>query len=46
MERRVIATVLLMFSLTALALALYFNNPSLLEEITVTLFGVGKTGLP
>lgn len=46
MERRVIATVLLMFGLTALALALYFNHPSSLEEIAVLLFDLGKTGLP
>lgn len=44
MERRVIATVLLMFGLTALAL--YFKQPNTLEEIAALLFNVGKTGLP
>lgn len=44
MERRVIATVLLMLGLTALAL--YLNQPSALEEIVALLFDVGKTGLP
>ena len=46
MERRVIATVLLMFGLTALGLALYFNHPRALEEIAPLLFDLGKTGLP
>ncbi len=46
MERRVIATVLLMFGLTALALAIHLNQLSLLEEITAILFNVGKTSLP
>jgi len=46
MERRVIATVLLMFGLTALALVFHFNQFSLLEEIATLLFDVGKTPLP
>lgn len=43
MENRVIATVLLMLGLTTLAL--YFNQPSSLEEIIILLFNVGKAGL-
>jgi len=46
MERRVIATVLLMFGLTSLALAIYLNQLGLLDEITALLFNVGKTSLP
>jgi len=46
MERRVIATVLLMFGLTSLALAIYLNQLGLLEEIATLLFNVGKTSLP
>ena len=46
MRRRVISTILMMFALTALALALHLNQLDLLKELATLLFNVGKTGLP